>query len=75
MKYVKQHESLDGEYTYRSKILGGYKEDTGKYLTNCPISLGENFVRYLANDKDTFAPYCETDWFKSAVEELKSCTK
>lgn len=75
MKYIKQHESLDGEYTYRSKILGGYKEDTGRYLTNCRISLGENFVRYLANDKDAFAPYCDTDWFKAVVEELKSCAK
>lgn len=75
VKYVKQLESLDGEYTYRSKILGGYKEDTGRYLTNCPISLGENFARYLANNKDTFAPYCDTDWFKAAVEDLKSCTK
>ena len=75
VKYLKQLESLDGEYTYRSKILGGYKEDTRRYLTNCPISLGENFVKYLANDKDTFAPYCDTDWFKAAVEELKSCAK
>lgn len=75
VKYVKQLESLDGEYTYRSKILGGYKEDTGRYFTNCPISLGENLVRSLANDKDTFAPYSDTDWFKAAVEELKSCVK
>ena len=75
MKYVKQLESLDGEYTYRSKILDGYKEDTGRYITNFPTSLSENLVRYLANDKDTFAPYSDTDWFKAAVEEMKSCAK
>lgn len=75
VKYVKQLESLDGEYTYRSKILDGYKEDTGRYITNFPTSLSENLVRYLANDKDTFASYSDTDWFKAAVEEMKSCAK
>lgn len=74
-KYVKQLDSLDGEYIYRSRILGGYKEDTDRYFTNCPISLGENYINSLARDKDAFAPYCDTDWYKAAVEELKSCAK
>lgn len=75
VKCVGQLESLNGEYAYRSKILGGFKNDAGRYVTNCPISPGENLVKYLANNKDTFALYCDTEWFKAAVEELKSCTK
>lgn len=75
VKYIKQLESLDGEYTYRSKILCGYKEDTGRYITNFPTSLSEIFVKDLSNDKDAFAPYCDTEWYKAAVEELKSCAK
>ncbi len=76
VKYVKQLESLDGEYTYHSKILGGYKCDTGRYLTNCPISLSQNLLNYLTGSgSEAFAPYSNTDWFKAAVEELKACIK
>lgn len=76
VKYVKQLESLDGEYTYSSKILGGLKNDTGRYLTNCPISLSQNLLNSLTgNDSEAFAPYSNTDWFKAAVEELKACIK
>ncbi len=76
VKYSKQLERLDSEYTYHSKILGGYKCDTGRYLTNCPISLSQNLLNYLTGSgSEAFAPYSDTDWFKAAVEELKACIK
>lgn len=75
-KYLKQFESLSGEFTYRSKILNGHKGDAGRYITNSQQSWAEMIFKMLTvNDSEAFAPYSDTDWFKATVEELKSCTK
>ncbi len=76
VKYSKQLESLDGEYAFHSKILDGYKNNTGRYIINSEQSWTEMIFKMLTvNDSEAFAPYSNTDWFKAAVEELKACTK
>lgn len=76
VKYFKQLESLDGEYTYHSKILDGYKNNTGSHIINSEQSWTEMIFKMLTvNDSEAFAPYSNTDWFKAVVEELKACIK
>ena len=71
VRFAKQYDSLDGEYTYTSTFMKGVKGNSKEVSTNVEGTECEQYLKALTGDDSRmFDRFRETDWFKKAMREL-----
>lgn len=69
VRFAKQYDSLDGEYTYTSTFMKGVKGNSKEVSTNVEGTECERYLKALTGeDSRMFDKYRGEGWFKEAVE-------